>query len=138
MYRRLSAIRRTLHELDADQQIALGREAYATHVRGGADLIAEFEGSSIETLKAFTEARSETVDDMAARLRLARSDMPHIRSMAIILMEENLIRLPEGALAFQQLLQICADTFIEAQRNELALLRGRAVHDAPNPTMSIP
>lgn len=133
VYRRLSAIRKTLHELDADQQVALGREAYARHVRGGADLIAEFEGSSFDTLKAFTEARSETVDDMVTRLRLARSDTPHIRSMALTLMEENLIRLPEGSLAFKQLLAICADTFIEAKRNELALLRGRAVHEAPNP-----
>ncbi|MHA3916663.1 DUF6538 domain-containing protein [Halovulum sp. GXIMD14793] len=133
VYRRLSAIKETFHELDADQQLALGREAYATHVRGGADLIAEFEASSFDTLKAFTEARSETVDDLVARLRLARSDTPHIRVMAHTLMEENGIRLPEGSLAFQQLLEICADTFIEAKRNELAQLRGRAVHDAPNP-----
>lgn len=133
VYRRLSAIKETFHELDSDQQIALGREAYATHVRGGADLIAEFEASSFDTLKAFTEARSETVDDLVARLRLARSDTPHIRVMAHTLMEENGIRLPEGSVAFQQLLEICADTFIEAKRNELAQLRGRAVHDAPNP-----
>jgi len=133
VYRRLSAIKETFHELDADQQLALGREAYATHVRGGADLIAEFEASSFDTLKAFTAARSETVDDLVARLRLARSDTPHIRVMAHTLMEENGIRLPEGSLAFQQLLEICADTFIEAKRNELAQLRGRAVHDAPNP-----
>lgn len=133
VYRRLSAIKETIHELDADQQLALGREAYATHVRGGADLIAEFEASSFDTLKAFTEARSETVDDLVARLRLARSDTPHIRVMAHTLMEENGIRLPEESLAFQQLLEICGDTFIEAKRNELAHLRGRAVHDAPNP-----
>lgn len=133
VYRRLSAIKETFHELDADQQLALGREAYATHVRGGADLIAEFEASSFDTLKAFTEARTETVDDLVARLRLGRSDTPHIRVMAHTLMEENGIRLPEGSLAFQQLLEICADTFIEAKRNELAQLRGRAVHDAPNP-----
>lgn len=131
VYRRLSAIKETFHELDADQQLALGREAYATHVRGGADLIAEFEASSFDTLKAFTEARTETVDDLVSRLRLARSDTPHIRVMAHTLMEENGIRLPEGSLAFQQLLEICADTFIEAKRNELAQLRGRAVHDAP-------
>ena len=133
VYRRLSAIKETFYELDADQQLALGREAYATHVRGGADLIAEFEASSFDTLKAFTEARTETVDDLVARLRLARSDTPHIRVMAHTLMEENGIRLPQGSLAFQQLLEICADTFIEAKRNELAQLRGRAVHDAPNP-----
>lgn len=133
VYRRLSAIKETFLELDADQQVALGREAYATHVRGGADLIAEFEASSFDTLKAFTDARSETVDDLVAKLRLARSDSPHIRVMAHTLMEENGIRLPEGSLAFQQLLEICADTFIEAKRNELAQLRGRAVHDAPNP-----
>ncbi|WP_375279911.1 DUF6538 domain-containing protein, partial [Pseudooctadecabacter sp.] len=132
-YRRLSAIRETFHELDEDQQLALGREAYATHIRGGADLIAEFEASSFDTLKAFSEARSETVDDLVTRLRLARSDTPHIRVMAHTLMEENGIRLPEGSLAFQQLLAICADTFIEAKRNELAQLRGRAVHDTPNP-----
>lgn len=133
VYRRLSAIKETFHELDADQQLALGREAYATHVRGGADLIAEFETSNFDTLKAFTEARSETVDDLVVRLRLERSDTPQIRIMAHKLMEENGIRLPEGSLAFQQLLEICADTFIEAKRNELAQLRGRAVHDAPNP-----
>ncbi|WP_341368909.1 site-specific integrase [Yoonia sp. BS5-3] len=133
VYRRLSAIKETLHELDTDQQIALGREAYAIHIRGGADLVAEFESSGFDCLKSFTEARSETVDDMIVRLRLARFDTPHIRTMALTLMEENGIRLPEGSLAFQQLLEICATTFIEAKRNELALLKGRAVHDAPNP-----
>ncbi|MEP3946653.1 site-specific integrase [Ascidiaceihabitans sp.] len=133
VYRRLSAIKETFYELDADQQLALGREAYATHVSGNADLIAEFKASNFETLKAFTEARSDTVDDVIARLRLARSDTPHIRIMAYKLMEENDIRLPEGSVAFQQLLEICADTFIEAKRNELAKLAGRAVHDAPNP-----
>jgi integrase len=133
VYRRLSSIKETFHELDADQQLALGREAYATHVRGGADLIAEFEASSFDTLRAFTDARSETVDDLVVRLRLAQSDTTHIRVMTHTLMEENGIRLPEGSLAFQQLLDICADTFIEAKRNELAQLRGRAVHDAPNP-----
>ena len=133
VYRRLSAIKETLHELDVDQQIALGREAYAIHVRNGADLVAEFERSNFDTMRAFTEARAVDVDDAIARLRLARSDTPHIRIMALRLMEENGIRLPEGSLAFQQLLQICTDTFIEAKRNELALLGGRAVHDAPNP-----
>ena len=133
VYRRLSAIKETFHELDADQQIALGREAYATNVRGSADLIAEFEASSFDTLKAFTEARAETVDDLVARLHVARSDTPHIRIMAHYLMEENGIRLPDGSLAFQQLLEICAGAFVEAKRNELAQLRGRAVHDAPNP-----
>ncbi len=133
VYRRLSAIKETIHELDEDQQLSLGREAYATHVRGGADLIAEFEASNFDTLKDFTEARAETVDDLVGRLRLARSDTPHIRVMVFTLMEENGIRLPEGSVAFQQLLEICADTFIEAKRNELAQLRGRAVHDAPNP-----
>ena len=133
VYRRLSAIKETFYELDAAQQIALGREAYAKHVRGGADLIAEFKVSNFETLKAFTEARADTVDDLIAQLRLARSDTPHIRVMAHTLIEENGIRLPEESLAFQQLLEICADTFIEAKRNELAQLRGRAVHDAPNP-----
>lgn len=133
MYRRLSDIKETIIELDADQQIALGREAYAKHIHRGADLIEEFEASNFDTLKAFTEARAETVDDLVARLRLSRSDTPHIRIMAHTLMEENAIRLPEGSLAFQQLLEICADTFIEAKRNELAQLRGRAVHDAPNP-----
>lgn len=133
VYRRLSAIRETFQELDADQQLVLGREAYATHVRSGADLIAEFEASNFDTLKAFTEARSETVDDLVARLRLARSDTPHIRIMVHALMEANGIRLLEGSRAFQQLLEICADTFIEAKRNELAQLRGRAVHDVPNP-----
>ena len=133
VYRRLSAIKETFHELDADQQIALGREAYATHVRGGADLIAEFESSSFDTLKEFTEARSEAVDNLVTRLRLARSDTPDIRIIAHILMEENGIRLPEGSVAFQQLLEVCAETFIEAKRNELAQLWGRAVHDAPNP-----
>jgi hypothetical protein len=78
VYRRLSAIKETLHELDADQQIALGREAYAIHVRGGADLVAEYENSGFDSLKSFTEARSETVDDMIARLRLAQFDTPHI------------------------------------------------------------
>ena len=89
VYRRLSAIKETFRELDADQQLALGREAYATHVRGGADLIAGFEASSFDTLKAFTEARTETVDDLVLRLRLARSDTPHIRVMAHTLMEER-------------------------------------------------
>ena len=74
VYRRLSSIKETLHELDADQQVALGREAYATHVRGGADLIVEFEASSFDTLKTFIEARAETVDDLVARLRVSRSD----------------------------------------------------------------
>ena len=68
-----------------------------------------------------------------AKLRLEKSDNPSMRIMAYTLMEENSIRLHEGSLAFQQLLEICADTFIEAKRNELAQLRGRAVHDAPNP-----
>ena len=133
VFRRLSDIRRTLHELTPDQQTALGREAYARHVARRADLIAEFESSSFETLKEFTEARSTTVDDLVARLRLARADTPHIRIMAHELMEENGINLPEGSVGFQQLLQICADTFIEAKRNELAHLRGRAVHEDPNP-----
>ncbi|WP_445327166.1 DUF6538 domain-containing protein [Yoonia sp. GPGPB17] len=39
VFRRLSDIRRTLHELTPDQQTALGREAYARHVAGRADLI---------------------------------------------------------------------------------------------------
>lgn len=133
VFRRLSEIRQTLRELTPDQQTALGREAYAIHVTKRADRIAEFEASSFETLKDFTEARAETVDDLIARLRLARADMPHIRIMAYSLMEENGIKLPEDSVGFQQLLQICADTFIEAKRNELAHLRGRALHEDRNP-----
>ena len=53
--------------------------------------------------------------------------------MAHTLMEENGIKLPPDSVGFNQLLQICADTFIEAKRNELAHLRDRAVHEDPNP-----
>ncbi len=133
VYRRLAEIKETIHELTSDQQTALGREAYARHVERRVDVIAQFEASQFTKLQDFTEAFAQSVDEIVALLRQARSDTPHMRIMAHTLMEENSVHLPEGSQAFQQLLQICADTFIEAKRNELAHLKGRAIHEDPNP-----
>ena len=45
VFRRLSDIRLTIYELSPDQQVALGREAYARHIAVRDDLISEFEAS---------------------------------------------------------------------------------------------
>lgn len=87
-------------------------------MRGGADLTAEFPADNCDTLKAFTEARSETVDDLVTSVRLARSDTPYIRVMARTLTDENGSRLPEESLIFQQLLEIWASAFIDAIRRQ--------------------
>jgi hypothetical protein len=101
VFRRLSDLRETITELTPDQKLALGREAYARHVEVGDDLIVEYEKSGVATLQEFAENRAAVIENLVAVIRTARSDTPHLRIMAHSLMEDNGIRIPEGAPAFQ-------------------------------------
>jgi integrase len=133
VFRRYSDLRETITEFTTDQQLVLGQEAYVEHIHAGDDLIAEFEKSGFEKLKDFADFREAVVVEAVEVLRASRNDNPHLRIIALKMMEANGIRVPEDSIGYQQLLGICADTFIEARRYELAQLRGRAVHDNPNP-----
>lgn len=133
VYNRLEGIRQTIDEFTDDQREALFREAYARQVTGNSDLINDYERSSFKSLKAFTDHRESTAEETIARLRLSRGDEPTIKVMMLKLADANGFKVAEQSEAEVVLRSICVESFIEAKRNEIALLRGHAVHANPNP-----
>lgn len=138
VYNRLEGIRQSISEFTEEQRQALFREAYADHVASGPDLMSDFEKSHFGTLVEFANHREATIEDLIDRLRISRGDYPAITVMMLKLAEANGISTPEGSKAEETLRSACVEGFIEAKRNEIALLRGRAVHSNPNPEMVDP
>lgn len=132
VYRRLEDIRETISELTEDQLIALGREEYALHVQCQSDLIEDQKNSGM-TWDKFVDARAASIKGVVAKLRSSNNSIPMTVIRAHRLMEENGVRFPKDSKAFQQLLKVCADAFIDAKRAELAVLEGYSVHENPNP-----
>ena len=138
VYNRLEGIRQTITEFTDEQREALFREAYSEHVASSSDLLSEYENSRFESLVEFANHREATVEDMIARLRVSQGNYPAINVMMLRLAEANGIATPEGTKAEETLRAACIEGFIEAKRNEVALLRGRAVHADPNPVIVDP
>lgn len=137
-FSKAEGIRTTITEFAQDHGQALFREAYANHVRGGSDLISEYESSAFRSLKEFADHREAVVVEMIARLRVERGVNPSIKIMMLSLAEANGFNAPPGSKAEDTLRRICVESFIEAKRNEVALLRGKAVHTSPNPEIVDP
>ncbi len=138
VYNRLEGIRQTITEFTDEQREALFREAYSDHVSSSSNLISEYEQSRFGSLIEFANHREATVEDMIARLRVSQGNLPAINVMMLKLAEANGITTPEGTKAEETLRAACIEGFIEAKRNEVALLRGRAVHADPNPVIVDP
>lgn len=132
-FNRLEGIRVTLSKFTAEQRESLFREAYSIHIGGHSNLISEYEQSPIKSLQAFADSREATVEDVVATLRISHGDHPSINIMMRSVAETNRIHAPEGTPGFNELRKICVESFIEAKRNQIALLRGHAVHANPNP-----
>lgn len=138
VYNRLEGIRQTITEFTVEQREALFREAYSDHVSSSSNLISEYEQSRFGSLIEFANHREAIVEDMIARLRVSQGNLPAINVMMLKLAKANGITTPEGTKAEETLRAACVEGFIEAKRNEVALLRGRAVHANPNPVIVDP
>ena len=138
VYNRLMAIRTTVSEFSPEQYLALYREAYEEQVAIQVDLIAEYQSSRFKSLAEFSDAYGQALDGLIIQLRACRGERPEINIMMLKLADSNAIRTPPGSAAEEQLRQICVDSFIESKRNELARLRGQAVHENPNPEVVDP
>ena len=132
VYRRLEDIRETINELTQEQLISLGREEYARCMQDQSNLIEEQKQSGL-SWNDFVDTRSAAIKGVVAELRGNDNDIPMTRVRAHRLAEENRVLIPKESKAFQQLLKVCADAFIDAKRAELAVLEGYSVHSNPNP-----
>lgn len=132
VYRRLEDIRETFTELTEDQLVALGREEYSRHVQGQSDLIEDQKQSGMDW-NEFVDTRAAAIKGAVAQLRANHDSIPMTLIRAHQLMEENGVLFPKDSKAYQQLLKVCADAFIDAKRAELAVLEGYSIHENPNP-----
>ncbi|MEP1612175.1 MAG: DUF6538 domain-containing protein [Roseobacter sp.] len=132
VYRRLEDIRETITELTEEQLVALGREEYDRHVQGQSDLIEDQKQSGL-SWGEFVDTRAAAIKGAVAQLRANKDSIPMTVIRAHQLMEENGVLFPKDSKAYQQLIKVCADAFIDAKRAELAVLEGYSVNENPNP-----
>ncbi|SPH20655.1 hypothetical protein ASD8599_01394 [Ascidiaceihabitans donghaensis] len=132
VYRRLEDIRETITELTEEQLIALGREEYARHSQAQSDLINDQKQSGLSWAE-FVDTRAAAIKGAVAELRANHDTIPMTEIRAHQLMDENQVLFPKNSTAYQQLLKVCADAFIDAKRAELAVLEGYSIHENPNP-----
>ncbi len=132
VYRRLEDIRETITELTEEQLIALGREEYARHLQAQSDLINDQKQSGLSWAE-FVDTRAAAIKGVVAELRANHDTIPMTEIRAHQLMDENQVLFPKNSTAYQQLLKVCADAFIDAKRAELAVLEGYSIHENPNP-----
>lgn len=123
VYRRLSDIRETITELNEEQLLALGREAFERFMASSSDYLSEYKASKYKSLAAFRLDKEAALDGAIEKLRIRHDNHPMINIAMLEIMEQNGIRLPNGSIAHHQLSEICIDAFIDANRRSIAKLQ---------------
>ena len=77
--------------------------------------------------------QEKILSDMIDVLRSKRGHHANVKVLALKVMERNTISLPEGSNAYQDILDVCTDAFIETQKMQIANLNGHEVPIGANP-----
>jgi hypothetical protein len=91
-------------------------EAYEMLRADPFDYIAAFKKSNFKTMAKYAANQEKILSDMIDVLRSKRGHHANVKILALKVLERNSISLPEGSNAYQDILDVCTDAFIETKK----------------------